>query len=91
MTTKEYLLMVERRLRRKIDENGKINFADVETEITTAMSHVDSEPKPIKRFLFVEDGSVDTDELEEILSNKNPEIQLVIYRQGGGCPRLEDA
>lgn len=43
---------------------------------------------PVKQFLFVEDGSVDTDELYEILERKNPEIQLVVYRQGGIRPEL---
>ena len=46
--------------------------------------------KPIKKFLFVEDGSVDIDELEESLEQTNPEIKVVVYRQGGTRPQLVD-
>lgn len=44
--------------------------------------------RPIEKFLFVEDGTVDTDELIETLSIKNPEIHVVVYRQGGRPPEL---
>lgn len=43
----------------------------------------------VKRFLFVEDGSVDTDELGWRLEN-NPEIAIVVYRQGSVPPQLVD-
>lgn len=46
--------------------------------------------KPIKKFLFVEDGSVDYDELTEDLSVKNPEIKVVVYRAGAREPQLID-
>ena len=41
----------------------------------------------VKKFLFVEDGSVDTDELGVQLE-KNPEIAIVVYRQGSTPPQL---
>lgn len=44
--------------------------------------------KRIEKFLFVEDGTVDVDELTETLSKKNPEIYVVVYRQGGRRPEL---
>ena len=43
----------------------------------------------VERFLFVEDGSVDTDELGRQLE-KNPEIAIVVYRQGSVPPQLVD-
>ena len=43
----------------------------------------------IKKFLFIEDGSVDTDDLGERLAS-NPEIVIVIYRQGSRPPQLVD-
>ena len=46
--------------------------------------------KPIKKFLFIEDGSVDTDELIAELENRNPEIKVVVYRQGSHIPVLEE-
>lgn len=45
---------------------------------------------PIQQFLFVEDGSVDSDNLIETLEMKNPEIKVVIYRQGAVRPQLVD-
>lgn len=46
-------------------------------------------PPEIKKFLFIEDGSVDTDDLGERLAS-NPEIAIVIYRQGSQPPQLVD-
>ena len=43
----------------------------------------------VERFLFVEDGSVDTDELSRQLE-KNPKIAIVVYRQGSMPPQLVD-
>ena len=39
----------------------------------------------IKNILYVEDGSVDVDELKEGLS---PETKIIVYRQGSAIPRL---
>ena len=46
-------------------------------------------PPKIKKILFIEDGSVDTDDLGERLAS-NPEIAIVIYRQGCLPPQLVD-
>ena len=43
---------------------------------------------PINKFLFIEDGSVDVDELAERLEATNPEILIVVYRQGSDRPQL---
>lgn len=43
----------------------------------------------IKKFLFVEDGSVDIADLGKGLAS-NPEIAVVIYRQGSLPPQLVD-
>lgn len=45
---------------------------------------------PIKKFLFIEDGSVDLEELKERIANSNPEIYIVLYRQGSNIPKLVD-
>nr|DAN09195.1 MAG TPA: hypothetical protein [Caudoviricetes sp.] len=50
---------------------------------------IDEEVGKVKQFLFVEDGSVDTDELGRQLGN-NPEIAIVVYRQGSTPPQLVD-
>lgn len=42
----------------------------------------------VKQLLLVEDGSVDTDDLKDYLGESNPEIKVVIYRQGSTPPIL---
>ena len=42
---------------------------------------------PKTKFLYVEDGSVDVDELSEELFRTNPEIKVIVYRQGS-CPPI---
>ena len=46
--------------------------------------------EPYKKFLFVEDGSVDIEELEQEMEMKNPEIKVVVYRNGANKPELLD-
>ena len=46
---------------------------------------------PIKKFMYIEDGSVDTDELIAELERTNPEIRVIVYRQGSQPPMLIDA
>lgn len=50
----------------------------------------DTKPAPTKiiKFLFVEDGSVDADELINDLAVSNPEIKVIVYRQGSQMPKL---
>ena len=43
-----------------------------------------------KKFLFIEDGSVDVESLAEELAEKNPMIKIVVYRQGSQTPELKD-
>ena len=45
---------------------------------------------PYQKFMFVEDGSVDTDNLIEEMEMKNPEIKVVVYRQGAKKPEILD-
>lgn len=42
------------------------------------------------KFLFIEDGSVDFDELKKELEKTNPEIKVIVYRQGSNMPQLVD-
>lgn len=46
--------------------------------------------KPYTKFLFCEDGSVDTDSLEKDLRKRNPEIKVIVYRQGAAMPQIVD-
>lgn len=46
------------------------------------------ETAPKTKIMYVEDGSVDYDELVESLSNTNPEIKVVLYRQGSRTPEI---
>ena len=42
-----------------------------------------------EKFLFIEDGSVDLDELDN-LAITNPEIKIIVVRQGGRLPVLQE-
>lgn len=45
----------------------------------------------IKKFLFVEDGSICVDELQQSLDDAGMDtIKIVVYRQGANRPELED-
>ena len=46
--------------------------------------------KPYKQFLFVEDGSIDADDLAIELEKTNPKIKIIVYRQGSKIPDLID-
>lgn len=41
---------------------------------------------PTKQILFVEDGSVDLDELKTVLQRTS--IEVIVYRQGSKMPQL---
>ena len=43
----------------------------------------------IEQFLFVEDGSIKEKDIKEI-KRRNPEIKVVIYRQGSPAPIIQD-
>lgn len=43
---------------------------------------------PYEKFLFIEDGSVETDSLILELEETNPEIKVVVFRQGSVKPEL---
>ena len=93
ITHKELLLSLERNLRKDVDKNGKIDIHDVERVINCFLVKLDNDKRestPIQKFLFVEDGSVDTDELDEIMYLRNPEIKVIVYRQGASRPELVD-
>ena len=56
-----------------------------------AKYYIEHQPKPYQKIMFVEDGSVDVDALVEELAETNPEIKIVVYRQGSNKPTLIDA
>lgn len=88
MTTNELLLLVDRHIRDKAGPDGKVDYDDVRKIIDNACYKVQNDLQPVKKFMFVEDGTVDVDDLEERLSTTNPEVKVVVYRQGGLPPVL---
>lgn len=42
------------------------------------------------KFLLVEDGSLDVDELQKFFDEQNMKIKIVIYRQGAPKPELKE-
>ena len=43
----------------------------------------------IEQFMFVEDGSIKETDIKEI-KRRNPEIKVIIYRQGSPAPIVQD-
>lgn len=41
------------------------------------------------KYWLIEDGSVDVDELQEFIDEKNLKIKIIIYRQGATKPELK--
>ena len=68
-----------------------VNYNANEQEISKAKNVLikDLKDVPVGQFLFIEDGSIDLTELKD-LKRRNPEIKIVIYRQGSATPVLKD-
>ena len=41
------------------------------------------------KYWLIEDGSVEIDELQEFIDEKNLKIKIIIYRQGATKPELK--
>ena len=68
-----------------------VNYKASEQEISKARDVLiqDLRDMPVEQFLFIEDGSIDLKELKD-LKRRNPEIKIVVYRQGSVPPILKD-
>ncbi len=42
------------------------------------------------KFLLIEDGSVDVDELQQFFDEQDMKIKIIIYRQGSPKPELKE-
>lgn len=41
------------------------------------------------KYWLIEDGSVDTDELQQFINENNLKIKIIVYRQGAIKPELK--
>lgn len=74
-----------------LDEKSNFVTQEPNDSVKTVSQSRNRKPKhPYTKFLFCEDGSVDTDALEKDLRKHNPEIKVVVYRQGASVPLLVD-
>lgn len=74
-----------------LDEEGDFVPQKPNDRVKTVSQSRNRKPKhPYTKLLFIEDGSVDTDALEKDLRKHNPEIKVVVYRQGASVPLLVD-
>lgn len=46
--------------------------------------------QPIKKFLFIEEGSVEDRNLIDEFNERNPEIKIIFYKKGGQRPEILD-
>lgn len=70
---------------------NSVNYNANEQEISKAKNVLIKDLNDVKvgQFLFIEDGSIDLTELKD-LKRRNPEIKIVVYRQGSAAPMLKD-
>lgn len=74
-----------------LDEKSNFVPQKLNDSVKTVSQSGNRKPKqPYTKFLLVEDGSVDTDSLEKDLRKRNPEIKVIVYRQGAAMPQLVD-
>lgn len=43
----------------------------------------------VEQFMFIEDGSINLADIRD-LKKRNPEIKVIIYRQGSVCPIIKE-
>lgn len=43
----------------------------------------------VEQFMFIEDGSIDLADIRD-LKKRNPEIKVIVYRQGSACPIIKE-
>ncbi len=65
-------------------------FINLITDIDKGLESERKYLTPKTKFLYVEDGSIDLDQLESELFETNPEIKVISYRQGSRPPILEE-
>ena len=68
-----------------------VNYNASEQEISKARNVLMEDVRDIsvEQFLFIEDGSIDLKKLKD-LKIRNPEIKIVVYKQGSVPPILKD-
>lgn len=70
-----------------------IGFEASEEQILKArevlISDMSDKYKTIEQFMFVEDGSLKEEDIKEI-KRRNPEVKIVVYRQGSPAPIIHD-
>lgn len=67
----------------------KIHIEDIKRKLAEEQMREEAK-KPYKKFMFIEDGSVDIDDLIFEMERTNPEIKVIVYRQGSNRPELLD-
>lgn len=92
MPKDEFRILTPEEVKAKgLDEKSDFVPQEPNDSVKTVSKSNNRKPKqPYTKFLFCEDGSVDTDSLEKDLKKHNPEIKVVVYRQGANAPQLVD-
>jgi len=80
----------EKYLKKADDDEGFIGvnvLIDLINKLDYQLKEEEKRLTPKTKFLYIEDGSVDVDALEADLFETNPEIKVIVYRQGS-CPPI---
>lgn len=71
------------------DYNNADKFHDVaKRAIKSEYNVLDYKTSPADDIMFVEDGSVDVQELERALADAGRNVKVIVYRQGSALPTI---
>lgn len=75
---------------KEIFEAIEYKASEREVEIAKQVLMQNLSQRRAETLLFVEDGSVNIERLRRTLKRRNPEIEIVVYRQGSAMPIVRD-
>ena len=74
---------------RDIFKSCDIEASDDKINIARKVLMNDLQSASVEQFMFIEDGSIDLADIRD-LKKRNPEIKVIVYRQGSVCPVIKD-
>lgn len=74
---------------RDIFKSCDIEASDDKINIARDVLMDDLRSVSVEQFMFIEDGSIDLADIRD-LKKRNPEIKVIVYRQGSVCPVIKD-
>lgn len=74
---------------RDIFKSCDIEVSEDKINIARKVLMNDLRSASVEQFMSIEDGSIDLADIRD-LKKRNPEIKVIVYRQGSVCPVIKD-